>query len=173
MPELDSVVNALKSAFPDAIEDVQVFRGDTTVIVSRERLLDICRYCRDTEGLEYDFLSDVAGVDYYPAEPRFGLAYSLYSMNRNASLRLKLMLPGEDPVVDSVTPVYPAANWQEREYLDLLGITFTGHPDPRRILLPDDWEGHPLRKDYPLGYETVQFSFNYDEIAKHKPLAQK
>lgn len=173
MPELDAVVEALKSAFPDTIEDVQVFRGDTTVIVSRERILDLCRFCRDTKGLEYNFLSDIAGVDYYPAEPRFGLAYHLYSMTRNASLRLKVMLPGDDPIVASVTSVYPAANWQEREYLDLLGITFTGHPDPRRILLPDDWEGHPLRKDYPLGYETVQFSFNYDEIAKHKPLAQK
>ncbi len=173
MSEPNPVVQALEAAFPDAIEDVQVFRGDTIVIVARERIVEVCEYCRDTEGLEFNFLSDVAGVDYYPAEPRFGLSYQLYSMTRNDNLRLKVLLPGDDPTVPSVTSVYPAANWQEREYFDLLGIQFTGHPDLRRILMPKDWEGHPLRKDYPLGYETVQFSFNYDEISKHKPFARK
>jgi NADH-quinone oxidoreductase subunit C len=152
---------------------VQTFRGDTTVIVSREHIVEICRFCRDTKGLEYNFLSDVAGVDYFPQEPRFGLAYQLYSMIHNRSLRLKIYLPGDEPVASSVTSVYPAANWQEREYYDLLGITFTNHPDLRRILMPDDWQGHPLRKDYPLGYETVQFSFNFDEIEQHKPYAKK
>ncbi len=118
-------------------------------------------------------MSDVSGVDYYPDEPRFGLSYHLYSMLYNRSLRLKIYLPGNDPTAPSVTPVYPAANWQEREYFDLLGITFKGHPDMRRILMPDEWNGHPLRKDYPLGYETVQFSFNYDEISKYKPFAKE
>jgi NADH-quinone oxidoreductase subunit C len=135
--------------------------------------VDICRYCRDTKGLEYNFLSDVSGVDYYPQEPRFGLAYHLYSMIYNRSLRLKIYLPEGEPTALSITSVYPAANWQEREYYDLLGIIFTDHPDLRRILLPDDWNGYPLRKDYPLGYETVQFSFNVEEIMKHKPFAKE
>jgi NADH-quinone oxidoreductase subunit C len=94
-------------------------------------------------------------------------------MIHNRSLSLKIYLPGDEPVAPSVTSVYPAANWQEREYYDLLGITFTNHPDLRRILMPEDWQGHPLRKDYPLGYETVQFSFNFDEIEEHKPYAKK
>lgn len=172
MAEIDPV-QAIQAAFPEAVLDVQTFRGDTTVIVDKDRIVDVCRFCRDTKGLVYNFLSDVAGVDYYPQEPRFGLAYHLYSMIHNRSLRLKILLPGDEPVAPSVTSVYPAANWQEREYYDLLGITFTNHPDLRRILMPDDWQGHPLRKDYPLGYETVQFSFNFDEIDKHKPYAKK
>jgi NADH-quinone oxidoreductase subunit C len=170
--ETDSV-ESIRTAFPDAVLDVITFREATTVIVDREQIVDICRFCRDTKGLEYNFFSDVAGVDYYPQEPRFGLIYQLYSMIHNRTLHLKIYLPGDDPVAPSVTPVYPAANWQEREYYDLLGITFTNHPDLRRILMPEDWQGHPLRKDYPLGYETVQFSFNFDDIEEHKPYAKK
>ena len=128
---------------------------------------------RDTDGLQYNFLSDVAGVDYYPAEPRFAVSYELYSMIHNTSLRLKVYLASDDLHVPSVTSVFPAANWSEREIYDLLGVVFDGHPDLRRILMPDGWDGHPLRKDYPLGYETVQFSFNYDEVDKHKPYARE
>ena len=101
------------------------------------------------------------------------MLYHLYSMIHNRSLRLKVLLPSDDPVVPSVVEVYPAANWSEREIFDLLGVTFTGHPDMRRILLPEDWEGHPLRKDYPLGKETVQFSFNFDDVDQYKPYAQE
>ncbi len=166
-------VEALRAAFPDAVQDVQEFRGETTVVVAGEQIVEVCRYCRDTKELAYDFLSDVVGVDYYPQEPRFAVCYHLYSMMHNRSLRLKVYLPGEDPVVPSVFPVYPAANWSEREIIDLMGITFTDHPDPRRLLMPENWDGHPLRKDYPLGYETVQFSFNFDEVDKYKPYAQE
>lgn len=166
-------VEALQTAFSGAVQEVQEFRGEITVIVDGARIVEICRYCRDTKGLEYNFLSDVAGVDYYPQEPRFGVCYHLYSMTHNRSLRLKVCLPGEEPSVPSVTPIYPAANWSEREIYDLLGVTFTGHPDPRRLLMPEDWDGHPLRKDYPLAYETVQFSFNYDEVDQHKPYARE
>lgn len=150
--------------------DVQEFRGEVTVVVEREHLVEVCRFC---QGLDYNFLSDVSGVDYYPQEPRFGIMYHLYSMLRNRTLRLKVYLSGDDPVCTSITSVYPAANWLEREIYDMLGITFTEHPDMRRILMPEDWEGHPLRKDYPLGYETVQFSFNFEEVDKHKPYAQE
>jgi NADH-quinone oxidoreductase subunit C len=166
-------VEAIQEAFPDSVQDVVVFRDEITVVVDAERIVDICRFCRDTKGLEFTLLSDVTGVDYYPQEPRFALAYHLYSLRHNRSLRLKIYLTGDEPVAQSVTPVYPAANWQEREYFDLLGIRFTDHPDLRRILMPEDWNGYPLRKDYPLGYETVQFSFNFDEIDQHKPYARE
>ena len=166
-------ISTLQTAFPDVVQEVQVLQDEITLVVSGERIIDECRFCRDTMGLDYNFLSDVAGIDYYPQEPRFAVAYHLYSMPHNCSLRLKVYLAGDAPVVPSVTSVYPAANWSEREVYDLFGITFTGHPDPRRILMPENWDGHPLRKDYPLGYETVQFSFNFDEVDKHKPYARE
>lgn len=172
MTALDPV-EAINSAFPDAIQDVQTFRDELTIIVASESIVDVCRYCRDTEGLAYNFLSDVTGIDYLPQAPRFGIAYHLYSMTHNRSLRLKVLLPEDAPEVASVVPVFPAANWSEREIFDLLGVTFTDHPDLRRILMPDGWDGHPLRKDYPLGYETVQFSFNYDEVDNYKPYAEE
>lgn len=172
MTALDPV-EAINNAFPDAIQDVQTFRDELTIIVVPESIVDICRYCRDTEGLAYNFLSDVTGVDYLPQEPRFGIAYHLYSMTYNHSLRLKVMLPEDAPEVASVVSVFPAANWSEREIFDLLGVIFTDHPDLRRILMPDGWDGHPLRKDYPLGYETVQFSFNYDDVDNYKPYAEE
>ncbi len=166
-------VEAITSAFPDAIQDVLEFRGEITLVVDSDYIVSVCRFCRDTKGLEYNFLSDVSGVDYYPQEPRFAVSYHLYSMVHNRSLRLKVYLPGDNPVVSSVTSVYPAANWSEREVYDLFGVYFTDHPDLRRILMPEGWDGHPLRKDYPLGYETVQFSFNFDEIDRHKPYARE
>jgi NADH-quinone oxidoreductase subunit C len=166
-------VEVLQTAFPDAVQDIQRFRGDITVQVDGESIAEVCRYCRDTKGLEYNFLSDVTGVDYYPQDPRFAVIYQLYSMAHNRSLCLKVYLTDEEPSLPSVTPVYPAANWSEREVYDLFGITFTGHPDLRRILMPENWDGHPLRKDYPLGYETVQFSFNFDDIDEHKPYAKE
>ncbi len=172
MTELDPVAQ-LQAALPGAIQEVQTFRGETTVVVEGGRIVDVCLHCRDTKGLEYNFLSDVTAIDYYPAEPRFALAYYLYSMTHNRSLRLKVYLPDDNPVVSSITDVYPAANWQEREAYDLMGINFAGHPDLRRILMPDDWDGHPLRKDYPLGYETVQFTFNFDDVEQFKPYAKE
>jgi NADH-quinone oxidoreductase subunit C len=166
-------VELLRAAFAEAVQEVPEFRGEITVVVDSEKIVEVCRYCRDTKGLEYSFLSDVAGVDYYPQEPRFGVCYHLYSMAHNRALRLKVLLADDDPVVPSVTGVYPSANWSEREIYDMFGVTFTGHPDLRRLLMPDTWDGHPLRKDYPLGYETVQFSFNFDEVDKFKPYARE
>ena len=164
---------ALQAAFPDVVQEILEFRGEITIVVDGDQIVDVCRYCRDTKGLTYNFLSDVAGVDYHPQSPRFAVSYHLYSMVHNRSLRLKVYLSDEEPTVPSVTGVYPAANWFEREIFDLLGVTFTEHPDLRRILMPENWDGHPLRKDYPLGYETVQFSFNFDEVDKYKPYAQE
>jgi NADH-quinone oxidoreductase subunit C len=166
-------VESLRAAFSTAMQDVQEFRGEITVIVDPDRIVDVCRYCRDTKGLEYNFLSDVAGVDYFPQEPRFAVSYHLYSMIHNRALRLKVLLPGDDLEIPSIVGLFPSANWSEREIYDMFGITFAGHPDMRRLLMPEDWDGHPLRKDYPLGYETVQFSFNFDEVDKFKPYARE
>lgn len=169
MSDLQAIVDAIRTQFPDAVRDVIEFRGETAVVVDRQVIVEVAQFCRDTAGLEFNFLSDVCGVDYWPQEPRFAVCYHLYSVTRNHVLRLKVYTPNDDPVVPTVTGVYPAAGWQEREIWDMFGIKFEGHPDLRRILLPHDWAGHPLRKDYPLGYEEVQFSFNVDEVMSNKP----
>lgn len=165
------LIEKLQTTLGDAIEKVETFRGETTVFVPATKLLDVCLYCRDQLGFNY--LSDVSALDYYPTEPRFGINYHLLSMHYNKRLRLRVMWSDGDAEVPSVTGIWPSANWFERETFDLFGIPFAGHPDLRRILMAADWEGHPLRKDYPLGYETVQFSFNFDEVNKHKPYAKK
>jgi len=170
-PKRDPVAS-LREAFPDAIEEVVEFRGETTVYVTPAALPEIGRFLRDTDGLLFDFLVSVVGIDYLPEQPRFAVAYHLYSLLYGHQLRLKVRL-NEDEAVPSVTPLWPTANWQEREVYDMFGIPFTGHPDLRRILMPADWDGYPQRKDYPLGYETVQFSFNFDEIEKNKPYARE
>ncbi|MBZ0281997.1 MAG: NADH-quinone oxidoreductase subunit C [Anaerolineae bacterium] len=169
-------VASIKAAHPDAVTDVREFRGEITIVVKRERIADVALYMRDTPGLLFNFLSDISAVDYYPeySRPeRFGVSYHLYSMLYNRRLRLKVFVPEEDTTVPTVTDVWPGANWLEREIFDLMGITFDGHPDMRRLLMPEDWDGHPHRRDYPLGYETIQFSFNVEEILKHKPSARE
>lgn len=170
MQALDPVT-MIRNTFPDAVLDVVNFRGETTVVIDSEKIVDVARFCRDTEGLEFNLLSDISYVDYYPREPRFALCYHMYSILNNQRLRLKVYLPSEDPHAPTVTGVWPGANWPEREAWDMMGIRFDGHPDLRRILNPVDWVGHPLRKDYPLGYEQVQFTFNFDEVMKQKPHA--
>ncbi len=166
-------VEAARSGLCDAVKDVITFRCELTIVVDPARIVDICTYFRDTSGLEYNFLSDVTVVDYYPEEPRFALCYHLYSMIYNRRVRLKVYLPGDAPKIASITSVWPAANFQEREAYDMMGIVFEGHPYLKRILMPVDWDGHPLRKDYPLGYEPVQFSFNYEDINRLKPYAKE
>lgn len=166
-------VDLARLTLKDAVQDVRQFRGETTIVIAADRIVEACQFFRDTEGLEYIFLSDITAVDYYPQEPRFAVCYHLYSMLYNRRLRLKVYLPGDDPRLASVTSVYKAADWEEREAYDMMGIIFEGHPSLRRILMPDDWEGHPQRKDYPLGYEQVQFTFNYDDIARTKPFAKE
>lgn len=173
MHESKDPVEAIRAQFPKACLEVVTFRGETTVYIDPPRIADVCLYLRDADGLRFNFLIDVTGIDYYPDEPRFAVAYHLYSMLYNRKLRLKVRLPGDNPHVPTVTGVWPTANWQEREAYDMFGIIFDGHPDLRRILTAADWEGHPQRKDYPLGYETVQFSFNFDEVNRYKPYAKE
>ena len=138
----------LKSFDADAVEGVQVFRGETSVIIRPDRLLHVAEFLRDDPELSFKYLSDVTAVDHHPNEPRFETVYHLYSIEKNRRLRLKVKLGGDNPTVDSVVPIWPGAQGFECEVYDLFGFHFNGHPDLRRLLIPEDWEGHPLRKDY-------------------------
>jgi len=177
-PAIDPV-SAVQEKFPDGFVRSGDFRDETTIVVTLEALTDVCEFLRSTTGLIYNFLSDISAVDYYPDPTsdkhpeRFGVSYHIYSMLYNRRLRVKAYVPEEEPQLDTVVNIWPAANWLEREIADMMGITFEGNPDQRRLLMPDDWDGHPHRRDYPLGKETVQFSFNVEEILKHKPAAQE
>lgn len=176
MSELKTVPepkDLLIQEFGDAIEEVVEFRGEITLVIAAENLPKIAQFCKTHPDLDFNYFSGISTVDHYPEAPRFHLNYNLYSLRKNHRLRLRVLWSDGDEDVPSMTGLWPSANWFEREVFDLFGVTFDGHPDLRRLMMPDDWDGHPLRKDYPLGYETVQFSFNYDEVNKHKPYAKK
>jgi NADH-quinone oxidoreductase subunit C len=162
---LQAAVEAIQMQF-DA-EEVE-FRGETTLILKPELVVAAARVLK--EQFQFEFLIDATAVDYWPeSEPRFKVVYQLYDIQQNQLLRLQVLLNGIAPEMDTMEVVYANANWKEREIFDMFGINFKGHSDLRRILMPADWEGHPLRKDYPLGYEEVQFTFNFDEIDLRKP----
>jgi NADH-quinone oxidoreductase subunit C len=141
-----ATATALEAFDSTAVISGKFERAELTIEIAPEKIVSVCGF------LKYDLgfvrLSTVTGVDWYPAEPRFEVVYHLQSLDRNEWLRLKCRLPGTDPQIDSVTEVWSGANWFERETFDLFGVRFRNHPDLRRIMLPDDWEGHPLRKDY-------------------------
>ena len=154
------VVAALRGQNPAwTVEVIQAF-GEITVVVPREHLVEACAFLKTAQGLEFNFLADICGADRGPEEePRFEVNYHLFSTTRFHRLRLKVLLSDEDTHVPTVTGVWRTANWHERETFDLLGVIFDGHPDLRRILLPDDWQGHALRKDFPLrGYEPYSLT---------------
>jgi len=142
-------IPALQRAFPDIVQHISYFVGDWTVIVPRERIVEIGTWLRDTPETSFDFCSDVTASDWPSRPDRFDVIYMLYSVRHHHRVRLKVRAGADDPV-PSVTGVWPAANWLEREVWDMFGVRFTGHPDLRRILMPDEWQGHPERKDYPL-----------------------
>ncbi len=144
------IVTRLKEIFLHEIVDVREFRGQVFVSVNRERILDICRYLHDDPEINMDYLADVCGVDYPDNQFRYELIYNLYSIKYNHRLVIKALIPESEPAIDSVVSIWKGANWHEREACDMYGIIFHGHPDLRRILMPEDWEGYPLRKDYPL-----------------------
>jgi NADH-quinone oxidoreductase subunit C len=149
----------------DSFEQVRLLLGE-------EQLIATLRLLRD--AFEFDLLLDITAVDYWPQlEPRFNVVYQLYSINRNENISLRVPVNNSRPVLPSITPLFTNANWFERELWDMFGIRFEGHPDMRRIIMPYDWQGHPLRKDYPLGYEEVQFTFNFNEINLRKPYAKE
>jgi len=149
----DPVVSALAGAEPEAVVGGQLDRDELTLEIAADRIVNVCRHLKNEQ--KFTRLSTVTAVDWYPEEPRFEVVYHLHSVERNLRLRLKCRLSGANPEIDSVTGVWRGANWYERETFDLFGIRFRHHPDLRRIMLPDEWEGHPLRKDYPVTGERV------------------
>jgi NADH-quinone oxidoreductase subunit C len=143
-----NLIRTLEEKFPAQVTGSHIFRGDETVTIRREALPEVAKHLRD--GLGFEFLMDLTAVDYPEREDRFEMVYHFYSLKTNLRLRLKAPVSGITPVVASLTPLWSAANWFEREVYDMFGIKFEGHPDLRRILMYDTFEGHPLRKDYPL-----------------------
>jgi NADH-quinone oxidoreductase subunit C len=138
---------------PAAVEGAKYDRDELSIYIERGHIREVCALLRDEKDCPFNFLSDVTCVDWYPSEPRFEVIYQLLSIPKKERVRLKVRLDGSSPVVESVISVWPAANFFEREVYDLFGVRFTGHPYLRRIQMPEDWEGHPLRKDYPVeGY---------------------
>ena len=156
-------ISELKSQFNG--EQVE-FAGEASFVIEAESLLPVVQKIRE---MGFERLSDITTVDYLTEEPRFHMVYQFTSIKNQATLSLRVKVSGLNPAVESVEGVYPSANWKEREAFDMFGIDFKNHSDLRRILMPADWEGHPLRKDYPLGYEEPQFTFNIEEIGVRKP----
>ena len=187
--EHSTVVSALQAKFGQAIGQVLEFRAQLIIWIAPAQIVDICTFLRDEPALRYNYLSDLAGLDRLdmlapslpgsedPArmndETRFVVNYQLLSLPNKHRVWLKAALPASDPRIASVTGVWSTANYHEREVFDLFGIVFEGHPNLKRILMPDDWEGHPLRRDYLLGYEEVQFSHNFERIQKSKTSAKR
>jgi NADH-quinone oxidoreductase subunit C len=149
MADANVALAKLRERFPDSSFVVNAFRGETTITVPKARIFEICRFLYADPDLEYHVLTDLCGVDYFPEATRFEVVYLLYSMKSNQRLRVKTRV-GEGESVRSVETIWKAANWLEREVYDLFGISFENHSDLRRILLWDEFEGHPLRKDFPV-----------------------
>jgi len=167
--KLELIVKAIQKKFEASLEE---FRDEVRLFVQPAQIVDALTLLRDE--YKFELLSALTAVDYYPQEtPRFHVIYQLTSLANNLSVQLRVPVNGTDPKVPTATRVYHVANWRERELMDMFGIQVEGHPDPRRLLLPDDLEGHPLRKDFPLGYEEPQFTFNFDEIDVRKPRAKE
>jgi NADH-quinone oxidoreductase subunit C len=166
---LKEIVETLGERFE---ADIYAISDEASLVVKADQIVDVCQALRD----EFDFEMLVAqsAVDYWPQQtPRFHVIYRLRSLEHNLIIGLRVPLDGNSPTIPTVEGLYRNANWFEREIWDMFGIQIDGHSDPRRILMPHDWQGHPLRKDYPLGYEEVQFSFNFDEIDRRKPHAKE
>jgi NADH-quinone oxidoreductase subunit C len=162
---LEPIVKIIQEKFGATFEE---FRDEVHLFLKPEQIVDALTLLRDEH--KFELLSALTAVDYYPQEsPRFHVVYQLTSLAQNLSLQIRVPVNGTNPTVPTVTGLYGVANWRERELFDMFGIEVEGHPDPRRILMPEGTEGHPLRKDFPLGYEEPQFTFNFDEIGLLKP----
>ena len=148
----------LQAQFPELFFEVRRFRNEVTVFVPRENLVEICRFLKTDEETHYNYLADLTGNDWPDRDPRFEVILQLYSLKHFGYLRLKVRVPEDDCVCPSVTSVWRTANWHEREVHDLFGIKFDGHPDLRRILLPEEFVGFPLRQDHEIGWEQPEFT---------------
>jgi NADH-quinone oxidoreductase subunit C len=151
--DVRALADRLRERFPDLL----VARDEVTVVVDPEEVLAALGFLGDEDGLAFGWLADLSATDWPDHEPRFWIAYHLYSMEHGHRVRVKAGLGPDEPRIASVTSLYPTANWLEREVFDMYGVFFEGHPDLRRILMPDDWDGHPLRKDYSLGGVGTQY----------------
>lgn len=150
----DSVLaKNIKGKFGSSVLDTIIFRNEVTHLIKKDSLIEICRFLKNDSELQFNFLSDIAGTDCFPQKPRFEVVYHLYSISQKHRIRLKIKIE-DGEAVPSVTSIWKTADWAEREAYDMFGIVFEGHPNLKRIYMPDDWEGFPLRKDYPLkGYK--------------------
>lgn len=168
-----TIRSALEATFGDAIVSSDEFRGDLSVSLRPAAIVDVARFLRDNEDFRFNFLENLCGVDYLGREPRFEVVYHLLSHTHRKRVCLKVGVPEDNLNVPSLTALWPTANYQEREAYDMFGVVFTGHPSLDRILMPDDWEGYPQRKDVPLGYEEVAFTFNQAQIYAQKIFAEE
>lgn len=148
----DSLVTSLKKCFPESIAaiDTSIFRNELTLLIKKEDIVKVACFLKENKELDFNYLSDICGVDRVESDGVFEVVYHLYSISKNHRIRLKVSVPSNEPCLPTVSDIWKTANWHEREAFDMLGIRFDGHPDLRKILTPDDFEGHPLRKDYPL-----------------------
>jgi NADH-quinone oxidoreductase subunit C len=144
------LLEILKDSFPDAILEILLPQGDATAVVRPDALIKIVDFLKHDPRLQFDFLVDITAVDYLERKPRFDVVYHFLSLPYNRRLRLKVAVDAEEPVLDSLTPLWGSADWLEREVWDMFGIRFVGHPNLKRILMYDEFQGHPLRKDYPI-----------------------
>ncbi len=166
---LEKIANVLQQQAGGTAEE---FRGEVRITVPAAKIVDTLLFLRDEH--EFSLLSLLTAIDYWPQEhPRYMVIYSLTSLTQKLVLQVRVPLDSEHASLPTVTGVFETANWRERELYDMFGIQIEGHPDLRRILMPDDWDGHPLRRDYPLGYEEPQFTFNYKEIDLRKPYVKE
>ncbi len=164
-PQIKPILAALEKNYAALPQEYQ---GQAAVVLPADKLIACATELKETHAFE--MLNALSAVDYWPqTEPRFHVIYQFLSLAKNLRLEVRVPLVGDQPSIESLTSVYSVANWFERELWDMFGIKTENHPDLRRILMPADWEGHPLRKDYPLDYEEVQFSFNFEEIEQRKP----
>jgi NADH-quinone oxidoreductase subunit C len=154
---LELLAQELRERHADSVLDTEHFRGKAAIHVAPPLIGEVLEHLR---GAGFSFLASVHGVDYFPHEPRLGVQYELLDMHEVDRLTVKLRVPTEDPHVPSVTPQWPTADHQEREVFDMFGVIFDGHPDLRRILMPEDYEGYPQRRDFPMGGEAVIFTHN-------------
>lgn len=167
------IAERLKMHFPEEVLDVKEFRGQVSVTVKKGKIVEMSRFLHDEPDLFLDYLVDLCGVDYlHKKDNRFEVVYHLFSMKHRHALRIKAEVPGNDARIASVMPVWIGANWHERECYDMYGIVFTGHPDLRRVLLPEDWQGYPLRKDYPLKGPAEEWSGFLDVLDRSKQYRQ-
>jgi NADH-quinone oxidoreductase subunit C len=163
------IVERINEAVPGAIEEILDFRGERTLVIAQDHIKQVCQLLKNDESLAFNLLSDICADDLLPEFPRFAVNYHLYSIPYSDPLRLRVFVEDPDDGPPTMGDIWAIGTWLEMEVWDLMGVRFTGNKSLRRLFLPEDWQGHPLRKDYPLGYEEVQFSFNWEEISARKP----